>query len=119
MLHYNCDISAIDPEAGYWNFLNLDSVEKFQSQIEQGILYHQDGDVSSVSVPVEPLVGKTDDRSLEVFSISIPRLACESLPSQEANRIMATGLIQKTWEQLFEKMNAKSVFLNVDVDRIF
>lgn len=119
MFHYNCDVAAMDPEAGYWNFLSLDAIEKFQSQIDQGVLYHHDGEMTSVSVPVEPLVDKTDDTALEVFSISIPRLPCETLPSQEINRIQATGQIQKTWERLFEKMNAKSVLLNVDADRVF
>ena len=56
---------------------------------------------------------------LEVYSVSIPRLACEKLPSQEVNRILATGQIQKAWERLFEKLNAKSVLLNVDADRVF
>ena len=119
MLHYNCDANSVDPEAGYWNFLSLDTVEKFQKQIDEGVLYHQDGEVTSVNVSIEPFVKKSDDRTLQVFSISIPRQSCERIPSQEVNRILATGQIQKTWERLFEKMNAKSVLLSVDSDRVF
>ena len=119
MFHYNCDAAAVDPEAGYWNFLSLDAVERFQKQIGDGVLYHHDGEITSVSVPIERFVDRDDDRVLEVYSVSIPRLACEKLPSQEVNRILATGQIQKTWQRLFEKLNAKSVLLNVDADRVF
>jgi hypothetical protein len=119
MLHYNCDASSIDPEAGYWNFLSLDAVEIFQRQIEEGALYRHDGELSSVSVPIEPLVDKSGDRLLEVYSVSVPRLACESIPTQEVGRILATGQIQKTWERVFAKMNARTVLLNVDTDRVF
>jgi hypothetical protein len=119
MFHYNCDPSAVDPEAGYWNFLSLDAVERFQKQIDDGVLYHQDGEVTSINVPIEPLVDKKGDRTLEVYSVSIPRLPCERLPSQEVNRILATGQIEKTWERLFTRLNAKKVLLNVDSDRVF
>src|SRR5262249_17809338 len=103
MLHYNCDMASMDPEAGYWNFMSLDAVEKFQSQIDQGVLYHHDGEITTVNVPIEPLVD-TDEAALEVYSVSIPRLSCEVLPSQEVNRVLATGQVQKTWERLFGKM---------------
>jgi hypothetical protein len=119
MLHYNCDAGSVDPEAGYWNFLSLDTVEKFQKQIDEGVLYHQDGETTSVNVPIEPFIKKPDDRTLQVFSVSIPRHNCERIPAQDVNRILATGQIQKTWERLFEKMNAKSILLNVDSDRVF
>jgi hypothetical protein len=119
MLHYNCDAASIDPEAGYWNFLSLDAVETFQRQIGEGALYRADGELTSVSVPIEPLVDKSDDRLFEVYSVAIPRLTCESIPAQEVRRILATGEIQKTWEHLFGKMNAKTVLLNVDTDRVF
>jgi hypothetical protein len=119
MLHYNCDAASIDPEAGYWNFLSLDAVERFQRQIGEGALYRHDGELTSVSVPIEPLVDKSDDRLFEVYSVAIPRLACESIPTQEVHRILATGEIQKTWERLFGKMNAKTVLLNADADRVF
>src|SRR5437867_8838422 len=87
MFHYNCDVTAVDPEAGYWNFLSLDALERFRKQVDEGVLYRHDGELSSVSVPLEGLVDKNGDRIFEVFSVAIPRLACERVPSQEANRI--------------------------------
>lgn len=119
MLHYNCDAASIDPEAGYSNFLSLDAVERFQRQIDEDALYRHDGELTSVSVPVEPFVEKNGDRLFQVYSVAMPRLACESIPAQEVQRIMATGQIQKTWERLFGKMNAKTVLLNVDTERVF
>lgn len=119
MLHYNCDAASIDPEAGYSNFLNLDAVEGIQRQIDENALYRHDGELTSVSVPVEPFVDKNGERLFEVYSVAMPRLACESVPASEVQRIMATGQIQKTWERLFGKMNAKTVLLNVDTDRVF
>ena len=119
MLHYNCDAASNDPEAGYSNFLSLDAVERFQRQIDEDALYRHDGELTSVSVPVEPFVDKNGDRLFEVYSVAMPRLGCESIPAPEVQRIMATGQIQKTWERLFRKMNAKTVLLNVDTDRVF
>ncbi len=119
MFHYNCDAASIDPEAGYSNFLSLDAVERVQRQIDENALYRHDGELTSVSVPIEPFVDKNGDRLFEVYSVAMPRLACESVPAAEVQRIMATGQIQKTWERLFGKMNAKTVLLNVDTDRVF
>ena len=119
MLHYNCDAASNDPEAGYSNFLSLDAVERFQRQIDEGALYRYDGQLTSATIPVESFVDKNSDWLFEVYSVAMPRLACESIPAPEVQRIMATGQIQKTWERLFRKMNAKTVLLNVDTDRVF
>src|SRR2546425_6934388 len=119
MLHYNCDAASIDPEAGYSNFLSLDAVERFQRQMHEDALYRHDGELTSVSVPVEPFVDKNGGRRFGVYLVGVPRLGWERISRPEVQRIMAAGQIQKKMGRLVWKKKGNTLLLDVDTDRVF